>query len=155
MCLTVKYVPTTKSGNLLLCKVLKYINYSSHSQCYITPYFYSRIPKNGWLIPSSPQKIKEFYLDRQIDGGYIHAYDFSEQRLDDSNSHSMMVEAYAFNIKAYGNNNDLICAALYIPYCDKEKSDETLKTIEGLLKKGAKLSRKDVVKAFPKIKGVL
>lgn len=107
---------------------------------YKTPFRETIVPDNGWLTPPRKSMRTLFEVNTEIEGGFIHAYVGQD--------HNCFHPAYAIQVKAEGQQNDLVARAVYIPAADTtENKEATVKFLENGRNKEA------LIKKFPFLKG--
>lgn len=144
MCL---YVTSRKKK--LVLKVFKYLYDDQFGL--MTPFRMAQVPDDGLLVPA-PGTTNQIKKDESVHGGYIHSFVNKSKDENDKDIGWEMFTAYAICVEAYGNNNDVVSLALYIPNADKTKKKNDNRKVAALNKAR---SRKDIVKIFPKLKELL
>lgn len=125
----------------VLQKVVKYLVFVDKISGYETPFQDTKVPMNGILVPN----IIDYYAANKdlkknigtVFGGYIHSYNKKIV------TYLSGYPAYAINIEAYGNADDLISSFLYIPEADKTNlRNKRIEVLEDLLCKKISLEKK-------------
>lgn len=123
MCLVVAKVPSQKQ--IIICK--KRLTIPFDDERFVTPFLGKKVPKNGWLFPTT-FKTGQFIYDSVIHGGVIHAFTDIKSEFFLYNYY----RAYAFGVEAYNKEmTELVCRALYIPSADTRKPKDTEEIILG------------------------
>lgn len=127
MCMHVKSIPAEDTPIL---KCIKYLD-AHRLGGWMSPYQGQRVPNNGFLKPRKPKTNHEFFYGDRVEDGYIHSFTKPGDNTGIMIFWANRFDAFAFNVRAY-ENNEMISDAVWVPDCctDLKLKNKTLEYFE-------------------------